>query len=128
MLCRLFFLAYNTIYYDKGVSPMEELIVDLEELKSQDLTEISVSYMSLGIKVKEILKAMFGGYNLPLKVKGSKRDVQHFTDAVAKEKKYMDAYISYGLADPRTHKSKAKLGNSVRKFERLTGLKWPFSI
>ena len=46
--------------------------------------------------------------------------------ALVSEKKYMSAYLAHGLNDPRTMRDKAKLSNSVKKFERETGIKWPF--
>jgi len=101
---------------------MESIQVDLSEYKI--LKEIT--YRTLGMKLKNILSAMFGGQSVPMTVKGSKREVDSFLDALVKEKKYMAAYLSHGLDDPRTLRNRAKLGNSVTKFERETGIKWPF--
>ena len=38
----------------------------------------------------------------------------------------MNAFVKYGLNDPRTFNSKWELDTAVQKFERATGLKWPF--
>jgi len=38
----------------------------------------------------------------------------------------MDSYLRYGLNDARTYRDKARLTNSVKGFERATGLTWPF--
>ena len=103
---------------------MENIEIDLTE-DTLDET-LQLPYRSLGKKIERILGAMFKGVNLPTTVKGSKRDIQSFLDALVKEKKYMGAYLQYGLNDPRTYHSKALLNNATRNFERVTGIKWPF--
>ena len=97
------------------------------DLKSDRLDESSMS--DLRIFVKQFLFAMMNGVeSRRFIVKGSKSDVNAFADALSKEKKYMDAYIKNGLNSPNTLKNKAQLKSSVSKFERMTGLKWPFSF
>lgn len=82
-----------------------------------------------GTAVKYILKKMFGYQDLPnFIIKGKKSDVQAFTSALTKEKKYMDTYMKHGLNSPQTIKNKSKLKSAVSKFERTTGLKWPFKF
>jgi len=85
-----------------------------------------IPFGTLGSQVKRILGAMFGDISLPTTVKGSKQDIQSFLDTLVKEKKYMAAYLDYGLDDPRTYSSKAVLDNATRNFERVTGITWPF--
>ena len=101
---------------------MEPITIDLAEYKV--LKEMT--YRTFGKKMKNILSAMFGNQSVPMTVKGSKREVDSFMAALVSEKKYMSAYLSHGLNDPRTMRDKAKLSNSVKKFERETGIKWPF--
>tara|TARA_Y100000593_G_C4165490_1_gene264222 strand:+ start:67 stop:375 length:309 start_codon:yes stop_codon:yes gene_type:complete len=101
---------------------MKPIEINLDELKViKELT-----YDVLGRKLKNILSAMFGNQSIPLTVKGSRREVDSFLNALVKEKKYMSAYLAHGLNDPRTMRNKAKLSNAVTKFERETGIKWPF--
>jgi|TARA_R110002020_G_scaffold349755_1_gene563255 putative hemolysin len=101
---------------------MEPITIDLAEYKV--LKEMT--YRTFGKKMKNILSAMFGNQSVPMTVKGSKREVDSFMAALVSEKKYMSAYLAHGLNDPRTMRDKAKLSNSVKKFERETGIKWPF--
>jgi hypothetical protein len=101
---------------------MEPITIDLAEYKV--LKEMT--YRTFGKKMKNILSAMFGNQSVPMTVKGSKREVDSFLAALVSEKKYMSAYLAHGLNDPRTMRDKAKLSNSVKKFERETGIKWPF--
>ena len=101
---------------------MEPITIDLAEYKV--LKEMT--YRTFGKKMKSILSAMFGNQSVPMTVKGSKREVDSFMAALVSEKKYMSAYLAHGLNDPRTMRDKAKLSNSVKKFERETGIKWPF--
>ena len=79
-----------------------------------------------GAWIEYFVRGIFGGWSSNLKVKGSKADVEAFTRAISSEAKYMDAVRRYGLDHPTTYKNKAKLDNSVKNFERDTGIKWPF--
>jgi hypothetical protein len=101
---------------------MESFEINLTEYKV--LNELR--YATFGSQMKRILRAMFGGEKVPLTVKGSRREVDSFFDALVKEKKYMTSYLAHGLDDPRTLRNRAKLKNSVTKFERETGIIWPF--
>jgi len=101
---------------------MESIEINLSEYKM--INELRLS--TFGTHMKNVLKAMFGNRNMQMTVKGSKREIDSFLDALVKEKKYMASYLAHGLDDPRTHRNKAKLNNSVTKFKRETGIKWPF--
>ena len=103
---------------------MDTVEIDLTEYKLNEAA--AQPYFSLGRQIKRILGAMFGNYFLPTTVKGTKKEIQSFLDTLVKEKKYMGAYLKYGLNDPRTYRSKAVLNNATRSFERTTGIKWPF--
>ena len=101
---------------------MEPIEINLTEYKM--LNELR--YSTFGLQMKRVLRAMFGGKSVPLTVKGSKREVDSFFDALVKEKKYMASYLANGLDDPRTLRNRARLDNSVSKFEKETGLRWRF--
>lgn len=98
--------------------------INFAELRKQELNE---SFLAMfGGWVESILKSMFGKTNLQLAVTGTDREVRSFANAISGEKSYMDAVRRYGLDHPTTYKNKAKLDNSIKGFERETGLKWPF--
>lgn len=101
------------------------------EIVSQvlDLDEDSLDEMTLGnrgILIKRIMKTMFGAPAFPLEVRGSASQLAAFATALGKEKAFMEAFSRYGLDDPKTYKSKAKLNNAIRQFESITKIKWPF--
>lgn len=101
---------------------------DFDKLGEGENTEVVKEnyYAQLGAQIKTILNAMFGGVFVPVSVRGTKSEIAAFTNTLSKEKKYIDSYIQNGLDDPRTYKSKSVLDGAVAKFERVTGLKWPF--
>ena len=106
---------------DKDITPIE---IDLGIARRGEVTESWLKMLGFGIE--SIMKAMFGGSAIPVRVKGSKREVSSFAKALGSEKKYMKSAAKFGLNDPRTYKNKFKLNKSVNRFERTTGLKWPF--
>ena len=80
------------------------IIIDLNIKSKGEITESFLTILGHGIKT--ILRRMFWeDYGIPSGV---------------------DAISEYGLNDPKTYRNRAMLDTSVRKFERKTGLKWPF--
>ncbi len=91
------------------------------------LNESSYIYDDFSKKVREMLLGLiYAGVNVPISVVGSASQVDSFFKALNGEKKYMDSYVNNGLNDQRTLRSKYALNRSVEKFEKETGLKWPF--
>jgi len=103
---------------------MVELVIDFNELREKRLDE---SFLTMfGGWVEHLLKAMFGGWTPPVSIRGTQSDVRAFASALGGEKNYIEAVGRYGLDHPATYKSRAKLDNAIKGFERDTGLKWPF--
>jgi len=115
------------------------VVIDLNIAKSGEVNEIFLKFW--GDVVKGIMLRMFGkerpskigtsiyggvsaspGY----KVRGTPSQIKAFGNALQSEKSYIKAYQKYGLDDPKTHKNKSYLKRSISRFERETGLKWPF--
>jgi hypothetical protein len=100
------------------------MVLDLNALKNGNLDEGLLGMF--GAWIEYFMRGIFGGWAPNIQVKGSKSDVEAFARAINGEAKYMDAVRRYGLDHPTTYKNKAKLDNSVKNFERDTGIKWPF--
>ena len=103
-------------------------IIDLEELKMVNEV-LGSSLKAFGAKIKRMLFTMFGETGEDFRtfyVKGRRPDILSFGAALASEKKYMDSYLKYGLNDPRVLNNRYRLDRAVEKFERETGIKWPF--
>jgi len=100
------------------------IIIDLGALRSNKIDE---SWLRMfGSSMQLILKSMFGGPPVNMRVRGSKSEVSSFAKLLGREKKYMEAFNEYGLGAQQTYRSKYSLDTAVRQFERRTGLKWPF--
>lgn len=106
---------------DKDLQPIE---IDLDASANGEITESFLAMFGAGIKL--IMQRMFGGGSVPVKVKGTKKQVADFAKTLGSEKKYIKTAAKYGLDDPRTYKDKFKLRKMIRKFESSTKLKWPF--
>ncbi len=79
-----------------------------------------------GSAIQKILGTMFGGGSIPVNVRGNKAEIASFAQTIGREKKYMQAVAKHGLNDPRVYKDKFKLRKAIAKFERTTGIKYPF--
>jgi len=116
------------------MSDIKEVVVDFTEIR-QTKTELNEEQLNeflfsktfaIGGAAKVLLGMMgFGdNFGVPVKIKGSRREVNSFTRALKGERRYMDSVKQFGLDDPYTYKSKIRLDKAVRGFERTTGLKW----
>jgi len=116
---------------DKIEKPLNEdklnnIVIDLNAANTGQINEGGFLRM-FGWAVEKILGHMFGGSGaVPVQVKGNPAQVSSFANTLASEKRYMDSWRAFGLDDPRTYKDRAVLKKSISKFERLTGLDWPF--
>jgi|TARA_B100000287_G_C20519274_1_gene736248 hypothetical protein len=103
---------------------LSDVVIDLNVADSGELNE---SFLRMfGYWTKKILERIFGGSGIPVQVRGTRSQVDSFASALGREKKYMQAINDYGLDDPRTYKQRGRLDSAVAKFERTTGLVWPF--
>lgn len=106
---------------DNELTPIE---IDLGAAKRGQINEIWLELF--GSAIQGILSSMFGGGALPVKIKGNKEEIASFAKTIGREKKYMQAVAKHGLNDPRVYKDKFKLRKAIAKFERTTGIKYPF--
>lgn len=103
----------------------KEMVLDLGVHRRGELNEFILRMM--GGAIKMLLRRMFGDDTaIPVRVKGNKKEISAFAKAIGKEKKYMKSAAKYGLNNPKTYKDKYSLRKATAKFERATGIKWPF--
>tara|TARA_A100001011_G_scaffold26466_1_gene26022 strand:- start:240 stop:581 length:342 start_codon:yes stop_codon:yes gene_type:complete len=103
----------------------QEIVIDLGAARRGELNEIF--FRAFGWGVKKLLGMMFGGQAaIPVKIKGNREEISSFASAMGKEKRYMKSAAKYGLNNPKTYKDKYALRKAAAKFERKTGIKWPF--
>ncbi len=101
------------------MSSSNEIVIDLTTLKQGIMT-------SLSAEIERLLNMLLTGSYFPVKIKGSPRQIYRFISAMAAEKKYITSFNQYGLNNPATYKSRYQLDRVIKKFERDTGLVWPF--
>lgn len=105
---------------DKDIVPIH---IDLNN--PNRLNETSIQ--AFGTAIKMILQQMFGqNIAIPVTITGTNSQIDSFTKTLAGEKRYFETYRRLGLHDPRTHEDKYRLNIAIDKFERDTGIKWPF--
>ncbi len=105
---------------------LNEIVIDLSAHRRGEVNEIFNRLSMFGGWIKYLLKQMFGsGSAIPVRIKGNRSEVESFARAMAKEKDYIALASRYGLDDARTYKSRSKLDQATKNFERQTGIKWP---
>jgi hypothetical protein len=108
---------------------LKQIQIDLESLKGDLIQEAGTAVTRMASDIKWLLYHMTGpSSNLfpgGVYIKGTRGDVKRFSNVMGKEKKYMDAYLEYGLNDPRVLGNRAKLEKAIYDFEKATGIKWP---
>ena len=80
----------------------------------------------MGGAIETILTGMFGGKTIPVRISGTRKQVDSFKSALGNEARYLKAMKRYGLDKPETLKTKAQLDRAIKNFERDTGISWPF--
>lgn len=99
-------------------------VINLDARRKGHLNE---SFLAMfGGAIQMLLTRMFTGAESPMKIKGTPSQIAAFGDALAKEKKYMESFMDHGLSDPHSFTSRHELEQAVAKFERETGILWPF--
>ena len=99
-------------------------IIDLNSAKRGTLNESFLA--TFGGAIEMMLTRMFTGAESPIRIKGTPSQISSFSDALSKEKSYMESFMKYGLSDPRSFASRHELESAVGNFERETGIVWPF--
>lgn len=105
----------------------EEYILDLTKGMNGSVQHLEESFLrQFGWLIQKILERMFGSSDMPVRVKGSQEQIKSLARALAAEKDYMVKFQEYELDSPHIYRSKEKLKIATDKFERATGIKWPF--
>ena len=100
------------------------IVIDLTAAKQNKLDESFL--VTFGWAIKKLLKSVLGDISIPVHLKGNPSEVSSFLGALGAEKNYIESFKELGLDNPRTYKNKFALDNKVSKFERMTGIRWPF--
>jgi len=101
-----------------------ENILDLNSAKTEELNESFLR--TFGFLIQKVMERMFGQSDTQITIRGSQSQINAFADTISGEKRYMDAFEKHGLDSPQTYRVKAVRDGAIGKFERATGLKWPF--
>jgi len=106
------------------MNDLTPIVIDLNAAKEHKLDESFL--VTFGWAIKKLLKAVLGDVSIPVHLKGNPSDVASFLGALGAEKNYVKSFKELGLNNPQTYKNKFQLDNKISKFERKTGIKWPF--
>lgn len=102
---------------------LSEVVFDLGASRKGEINENILHVFAAWIQY--LLSKMFKGRRIPVKVKGTRIEVQRFTDSLVNEKRYMNYIKKYGLDNPMTYGQKSKLDIAIKRFERESGIAWP---
>jgi hypothetical protein len=117
---------------------LTDIKIDLASLKSNKLNESFVAQW--GADVKYVLKHVLSKGVIPsiaalveeeeneepkIVIRGSKNDLNLFSDVMMRERDYALKYLEMGLGNPEVSDAKMELEKSIYEFEKGTGLIWP---
>ena len=102
------------------------VVIDFSKARNSDGKLNESWILTFGAILRWMMPGLYKGSVLPLKIKGTSGEIKSFADVLGKEKKYLQSWKDNGLDSPATYQNRTKLGTAVSKFERVTGLKWPF--
>jgi type III secretory pathway component EscV len=105
----------------------DKLVPLVLELNISEQKRLDESFLRMfGGILQTLMQRMFGMPTPEISIRGTEQQIDALKNALSYEKKYMQAFYSLGLDNPRTYRSKAELDKATAAFERATGLKWPF--
>jgi len=106
---------------------MDTLIKDTIYLNNLENNLSEEVYTHFSAQVYDALMQLYGaGMGTPMNLIGTNAQIDSFSNALLKEKEYMDAMSKYGVNDSRTLALRPGISSTVTQFERETGLRWPF--
>ena len=105
---------------------MEKKVIDLNAAKASDTLDERVITSFAAATQAMLTDLVLAGFDVPVSIRGTQRQIDAFFKALKGEKRYMDSYMKHGLGDNRTMQNQHKLNRSIAAFERETGLRWPF--
>jgi hypothetical protein len=98
------------------------IVINLGVAKDQ----INESWLTqFGTAIELLLKRMFRLNNLDFALRGPKNSVDQFVRTIKKEREYASALKAAGLTSSHALSNKSNLEQAVKKFEKMTGIKWP---
>jgi len=101
-------------------------VIDFSEARNEDGNLNESWWLTFGAILRWVMPSLYKGGTIPLSVRGTSSEIGSFANALAKERRYLESWRDLGLDNPMTYKNKSMLDNAVGRFERTTGLKWPF--
>lgn len=101
------------------MSEENKIIIDFTSLNETNMNQMAA-------QVQRLMNIIMTGTYYPAEIRGTPMQLDRFSRALAAEKDYVIAYNKYGLNSPSTYRNRYKLDSAVNKFERDTGLVWPF--
>jgi hypothetical protein len=102
------------------LSENKEIIIDFTSLNE------ALSMVQLSAQFERLMNVLMTGTYYPVQIKGSSTQIDRFVRAISAEQDYAVAFNKYGLNNPATYRSKYNLEGAVGRFEKDTGLIWPF--
>lgn len=81
---------------------------------------LSESWLAMmGGAIETILGGMFGGRSVPVKISGTRKQVDSFKSALGNEARYLKAMKRYGLNKPETLRTKAQLDRAIKSLKEI---------
>lgn len=101
-------------------------VIDFSKMSEAE-GQLKESYiLTFGLALRWLMPALFRGASMPVSIRGNQTQIRDFANVMSRERNYLQSWKTNGLDNPQTYRNKARLKSAIAKFERSTGLKWPF--
>ena len=111
--------------YEDG--DLVEKVIDFKKMRNEK-GELDESWiLTFNAILRWMMPQLFRGNSIPVSIKGTPTEVRSFANVMNREKRYLQSWKDNGLDNPTTYRNKSLLNKGIDKFQRITGLKWPFS-
>ena len=114
---------------EEKITENEEMVptvIDFSKMRNEE-GELNESWvLTFGAALRWIMPSLFKGGAIQVQIRGNKSQISNFANVLSKEKRFLQKWRDHGLDSPATYRSKSQLRSAINKFERATGLKWPF--
>ena len=112
-------------YVMENNGEIQKQVIDLGLRRNGTLEENA--YTQMGAQLGYALKQILVGVEPFLDVRGTTGEIAALSAALGMEKRHLEDIIKYGANSPQARRSLGTTNQAASRFQKVTGIPWPFS-